>query len=663
MTRVLIVGSGAREHALAWKLRQSLEVSELYAAPGNPGTASIARNMPVSATDVPALVRLVEECDIELTLVGPEAPLALGLADALRATGRRVVGPNAAAARIESSKSFAKELMLRSGVPTARHAVYDDMDDALRYVAAAEYPLVIKADGLTSGKGVTICRHAFEAQATILEMMAHGRFDGAGKRVVIEDYLEGQEVSLIAFVDGERAVPLPAAQDHKRLGEGDTGPNTGGMGAYAPVPFLAAEDLDALTALTLQPVVDTLAELGTPYRGILFAGLILTEAGPRVLEYNCRFGDPEAQVILPLLEGDILPWLEDLAIGRLEASVPVSDGAAVGVVLASEGYPGSPLVGRPINGLDRIPVGVLAFLAGTAMDESGHIVTAGGRVVTVVGISTTVDGAAERAYSADVQFAGMQRRRDIAWQARCTAAPPRVSPSGIDRAEIGAIVSTAVPFRVEGHAPRRRFRIAVLASGEGSNLQVLIDACTSGSLEAEIALVASHNDGAGALQRAVDACIPTATVPLTNRLDPICRREHEAALLELLTPVDPDLIVLAGWMLVLSRDFLERCRCPLLNVHPALLPIEGSPLDVPVLRGAHAVRDALAFGLPYTGVSVHEVTAEVDAGPVVAREVVPILPEDDEHSLYRRVKTVEHRLLEEAVAAVLVSTPYGGVHA
>jgi phosphoribosylamine--glycine ligase len=644
MTRVLIVGSGAREHALAWKLRQSPSVSELYVAPGNPGTESIARNMPVSATDVSGVVDLVEELDIELTMIGPEAPLALGLADALRARGRRVVGPDAVAARIESSKSFAKDLMLRTGVPTAHYAVFDDMADALRHAEQAAYPLVIKADGLTAGKGVTICRDAVEAQVTILEMMAHDRFDGAGRRIVIEQYLEGPEVSLIVFVDGERAIPLPAAQDHKRLGDGDTGPNTGGMGAYAPVPFVKAADLATLTALTVQPVVDAMAIAGTPYRGILFAGLILTETGPYVLEYNCRFGDPEAQVILPLLEGDLLPWLEAMASGRLEGPVPVSDHTAVGVVLASEGYPENPLLGRPLDGLDNLPPGVLAFHAGTRRDDLGHVITAGGRVVTIVGTGTSVDQAAARAYSAPVRFAGMQRRGDIGRQARSDGGVPP-------------------PQRGRGEGLSRCARLTVLASGEGSNLQALVDACASGALDAEIVLVVSHTPGAGALERAARAGIATATIPPANRRAAAARREHEVALLDVVRAAEPDLVVLAGWMLVLSSDFLHQCSFPLLNVHPALLPMEGSTLDVPVLRGAHAVRDALALGLPYTGVSVHEVTAEVDAGPVVAREVVPILPEDGERSLYRRIKAVEHRLLVEAIAAILISTPYGGVHA
>lgn len=649
MTRVLIVGSGAREHALVWKLEQSPGVTELFVAPGNPGTESIARTIPVAATDVLGLVHLVEKYDIELTVVGPEAPLALGLADELRARGRRVVGPDAAAAQIESSKSFAKDLMLRAGVPTARYAVFDDMAGALAHAEQATYPLVIKADGLTAGKGVTICQNAVEAQVTILEMMAHDRFDGAGRRVVIEQYLEGPEMSLIAFVDGERAVPLPAAQDHKRLGDGDTGPNTGGMGAYSPVPFVSATELDTLTALTVQPVVDALARAGTPYRGILFAGLILTETGPYVLEYNCRFGDPEAQVILPLLEGDLLPWLEAMAVGRLPGPVPVSDRTAVGVVLASEGYPEHPVLGRPIDGLDSLPPDVLAFHAGTARDEYGCLITGGGRVLTVVSLEASVDQAVERAYSAPIRFAGMQRRSDIAWQARSAEdeLPPPAPPAR----------------RRRGEQLGPSFRLVVLASGEGSNLEALMDACDSGTLDAEIALVVSHTAGAGALQRATRAGIATATILLEHPRDPVDRREHEAALLDVVRRAEPHLIVLAGWMRVLSSDFLQRCSCPLLNVHPALLPMEGSPLDVPVLRGAHAVRDALAMGLPYTGVSVHEVTAAVDAGPVVAREVVPILPEDDEASLYRRIKPVEHRLLIEAIEAVLISTSYGGVHA
>jgi phosphoribosylamine--glycine ligase len=435
---VLIVGSGAREHALAWKLRQSSDISRLYVAPGNAGTAELAENAPLAATDVEGIVRLVEERDVALTIVGPEAPLALGLADRLHSKGRRVVGPNASAARIESSKAFAKDLMAQAGVPTARYAVFDRPDDALRYLAGETYPVVIKADGLAAGKGVSVCTGPDEARSVIQAMMVDRLHGEAGGRVVIEEALRGPEVSLIALVDGSRVVPLPPAQDHKRLGEGDTGPNTGGMGAYAPVPFLDAAQWRALAAMVLEPVVAALAEMGSPYQGFLFAGLMLTEAGPRVLEFNCRLGDPEAQVILPLLDGDLLPWLEATAAGSksgsglpLQGEVSVTSQSAVGVVLAAPGYPQKLEVGTWIEGLDSLPTGVLAFHAGTALGEAGHVVTAGGRVMTVVATGATIEEAAERAYAAPIHFDGMQRRRDIAWQVRpltpLTPLPP--SPS------------------------------------------------------------------------------------------------------------------------------------------------------------------------------------------------------------------------------------------
>lgn len=642
---VLIVGSGAREHALAWKLRQSPDVGRLLVAPGNAGTALLAENVPIAAGDIEGIVRLAEERDVALTVVGPEAPLALGLADRLRAAGRRVVGPDRAAARIESSKAFGKTLMMRAGVPTALAAVFDDPSAALRYAARHEYPLVVKADGLAAGKGVWICRDEAEARQAIEAMMVRDVYGVAGRRVVIEEALAGPEVSLIALVDGERVIPFPLAQDHKRLGDGDTGPNTGGMGAYAPVPFLDAAERDALTRLVMEPVVAELAAAGIPYRGFLFAGLMLTETGPRVLEYNCRLGDPEAQVILPLLEDDLLPWLEAVAGGRLPEQFTTTEGSAVGVVLAAPGYPEKPRTGTPIEGLDRLPAGVLAFHAGTRRDEQGRVVTNGGRAITLVGLGQTIDEAAERAYGAPVRFEGMQRRSDIAWQARLPHIPEPSSPP------------------VEQPVGKRCPRIGVLASGEGSNLQALLDACRRGEVDAEIAVVVSHRAGAGALRRAHEAGIPAYALPLTDRHDPTARHRLEEDLLGILLSCDLDLLVLAGWMLILSPAFLARCPIPILNVHPALLPDGGESLDVPILRGAHAVREALALGLPYTGVSVHHVTEEVDAGPVVMREVVSIEPGDDEESLYRRIKGVEHRLLARAVQTVLSQTLVGGVHA
>lgn len=648
---VLIVGSGAREHALLWKLRQSRAIEELLVAPGNAGTADIAENVPVTAADIDGLARLVEERDIGLTVVGPEAPLVLGLADRLRAAGRRVVGPSAAAALIEGSKAFAKDVMVRAGVPTARFATFTEPDSARRFLAhSATYPLVVKADGLAAGKGVWVCGDEREARAAVDAMMVSRRYGSAGARIVIEEGLQGPEISLIALVDGRRAVALPIAQDHKRLLDGDAGPNTGGMGAYAPVPFLGDAEREWLLQLTIQPIVDELAARGTPYRGFLFAGLMLTEGGPRVLEYNCRLGDPEAQVLLPLLEDDLLPWLEVMADGSLPDEHPRCDGAATGVVLAAPGYPDRPVTGAPIWGLDDAP-NVLLFHAGTERDAAGRVVSAGGRVLTVVGVAESVPEAARKAYGTSVWFEGMQRRGDIGRQA--------MAPS----------FRHLSPTRSEGERRGRSARIAVLAAGGGSNLQALIDACRMGQVDAEIVLVASHREDAGALRRAAEAGRSTLALPLAGPGDRPGRDRLEETLLGRLRSLDVDLVVLAGWMLILSPRFLAGCPCPIVNLHPALLPDGQEPLDVPILRGAHAVRDAIALRLPYTGVSVHHVTEEVDAGPVVRRETVPIEPGDDEDSLYRRLKSVEHRVLIAAVRQVLDDiqqtrlTLEGGVHA
>ncbi len=682
MIDVLVVGSGAREHALAWKIAQSPRVERLYVAPGNPGTAQVATNIALAATDIAGICRFCTEHRISLVIIGPEAPLALGLADALRRQGQRVVGPDAAAARIETSKSFAKDLMLRAGVPTAQYAVFDELAAALDYADTAVYPLVVKADGLAAGKGVVMCHAPAQARAALQMMMVDGIFGESGSRVVIEEMLCGSEVSLMALVDGEHAVPLPLAQDHKRLGDGDTGPNTGGMGAYAPVPFAGDAERDALVRLTIQPVVRTLAQSGTLYRGVLFAGLMLTSAGPRVLEYNCRLGDPETQVILPLIDGDLVPWLEAVADGTLTGEIPVRPASTVGLVLAAPGYPEQPKLGTPITGLDDVPDEVLIFHAGTSFDAAGRVITAGGRVITVVGIAPSLAEAAERAYAIPVTFDGMQRRGDIGLGA--APPPPAPPPPGGRGVTTGDGVSkrTHVTYRHRpNHPPPSKLaspspprggqggrrgggRIGVLASGTGTNLQALLDASAACSLGATIAVVISNHLTAEALQRASRHGVPALSIPLTDRHDPSARRHFEDQLLAALAPYHLDLVVLAGWMLVLSGRFLQRCGCPLLNVHPALLPMPGAEtLDVPILRGAHAVRDALALGLPYTGVSVHYVTPEVDAGPVICRETVPILPDDNQESLHRRLKAVEHRVLPEAVQAVLLSFSIGGIHA
>ncbi len=410
--KVLLVGSGGREHALAWKLAQSPLLTQLLIAPGNPGTALLGRNIPVDSSATALLVDVARRERVDLVVVGPEAPLAAGLADACLAAGIPVFGPTAAAARIESSKAFAKELMQRAGVPTAAAQVFDDPAAAAAFVRASGRPWVVKADGLAAGKGVVVAESVDETLAAIAAL-GH---TVAGARLVLEERLHGREVSLIALCDGERLLPLPAAQDHKRLGDGDTGPNTGGMGAFAPSPFLAPELREEIVRQVMQPVVRALVDEGTPFRGALYAGLILTEEGPRVLEFNARFGDPETQAIMPLIEGDLLAALHACAAGRLDpAMLGQKAGATACIVLAAAGYPGPPRYGDPISGIEGVDEpGVLIFHAGTAWD-GGHLVTCGGRVLGITGMGRDLRAALRRAYGVVelISFPGMQFRRDI----------------------------------------------------------------------------------------------------------------------------------------------------------------------------------------------------------------------------------------------------------
>jgi phosphoribosylamine--glycine ligase len=395
---VLVVGSGGREHALAWKLAQSADLGELHAAPGNPGIARHATCHPVRAEDAESLLGLCRQCGIDLVVIGPEAPLVSGVADDLRHGGVTVFGPSGAAAMIEGSKSFAKDVMKSAGVPTARELV------------EPMAPCVIKADGLAAGKGVFVCRTDAEVEA------AWPRAQALGDRVVVEELLEGEEVSLFALCDGAAAVALPAAQDAKRLRDGDEGPNTGGMGAYAPVPFLSARDREELVEAVHGPVLEELAKRGSPFVGLLYAGLMLTEEGARTLEFNCRFGDPETQAILPLLEGDLLDALAGAAGGDLAgASVDAADGAAATVVLAAPGYPDAPEVGGALSGLEAAEAaGGLVFHAGTALRD-GALLSAGGRVLNVTAVGPSLTDAREQAYAAldHIRLDGAQFRTDI----------------------------------------------------------------------------------------------------------------------------------------------------------------------------------------------------------------------------------------------------------
>ena len=420
--RVLLVGGGAREHALAWRLKQDDPNATIVAAPGNPGIAELAECVSVGATNVDALVALARERRVDYTLVGPEAPLAAGLVDRMRAEELPVFGPTKAAAEIETSKAFSKELMREAGVPTARAIITTEVDRAKGAARAFGAPVVIKASGLAAGKGVIVCTSLDEADRAIESMLVGGAFGVAGSEVLIEEFMEGEELSLFALTDGQRVLPLVAAQDHKRLFEGDRGPNTGGMGAYAPVSLATEAVVADATSTVLQPTVDALAARGRPFTGLLYAGLMLTRDGPKVVEFNCRFGDPETQAVLPVLRLSE-PFTELLAaIARgdgLPKEVSVSAGGhAVTTVLAAAGYPEQPRTGDVIE-IPKDP-GALVFHAGTARDTTGRLVTAGGRVLAVTGLGPTFADAQRQSLAAAqaIRFEGKQLRGDIGWRER-----------------------------------------------------------------------------------------------------------------------------------------------------------------------------------------------------------------------------------------------------
>jgi phosphoribosylamine--glycine ligase len=421
---VLVIGSGGREHALVWRLAASPSVTTISALPGNPGMASLATCLPGRVDDLDGVTVAAQACGADLVVVGPEAPLVAGLADRLRAAGIPTFGPSAAAAQIEGSKVFCKELLRAASVPTAAFEVFDDAAAAHAYLRQVGAPIVVKADGLAAGKGAIVCATAEQAHAAVDQLMVDRALGEAGARVVIEACLEGPELSLFALVDGETVLPLGVAQDHKRILDGDRGPNTGGMGAYSPVPRFSPELVAQALETCLRPTARALAEAGTPYQGVLFGGFLVTAEGPQTLEYNCRFGDPETQVLLPRLDGDFGAACLAAATGRLaEAELSIADRAAVCVVMASGGYPGAYATGHEIRGLEAAAglAGVTVFHAGTKADGE-RILTAGGRVLGVTAVGPSLGATIDRAYQAvaAISFEGAQYRRDIAWQARGT---------------------------------------------------------------------------------------------------------------------------------------------------------------------------------------------------------------------------------------------------
>jgi len=419
--KVLVVGSGGREHALVWKLSQSPEVDALFCAPGNGGIGQLAELVDVGAEDIEALAEFAESKEIDLTLVGPEAALAKGIVDVFEKRGLRIFGPTKAASRLESSKAFAKNLMKKSRVPTAAFAVFDDPQAARAYVRQLGAPIVIKADGLCGGKGTIVANTLSEALGAIDLLMEDRIFKQAGERIVVEEKLDGEEVSFLVITDGTTAVPLLASQDHKRLLDHDKGPNTGGMGAYAPVPMVTDSLATQIMEQIIRPTLKGLADEGVAFKGVLYAGLIITAEGPKVLEFNVRFGDPELQAILPLLKDDLVPLLDDAVEGRLSPQgCRWEEGACVCVVLASSGYPGEFAIGKEIKGLELFGdrPGVAIFHAGTRRERE-RFISWGGRVLNVVAWDGDLEAAVKKAYEAiaGIAFEGMSYRKDIAWRA------------------------------------------------------------------------------------------------------------------------------------------------------------------------------------------------------------------------------------------------------
>jgi phosphoribosylamine--glycine ligase len=415
---ILLIGSGGREHAIAWKVAQSPRLGKLYIAPGNPGTAVLGENVALNTDDYSAVVRFSQEKQIDLAIIGPEAPLAAGLADSLKDSGIKVFGPSKAAAQIESSKVFSKNFMQRHGIPTARYATFDKLPEALAYLDQVNYPVVLKASGLAAGKGVILPESMDEAKAALEAMLIGGAFGQAGCEVVLEERLTGPEVTLMTFSDGVTVRPMVPSQDHKRALDGDQGLNTGGMGAYAPVPVCPPQMVAELVRTALQPAVDGLRSEGSLFVGVLYGGFMLTADGPRVIEFNCRFGDPETQVVLPLLESDLLEIALACVDGHLDqVDVRWKDGAAACVVLASGGYPGKYQIGTPISGLDGEDSNAFVFHAGTKQ-AGDRFVTAGGRVLCVTGWGADIRTALAAAYDRvnRIQFDGMHYRKDIGWR-------------------------------------------------------------------------------------------------------------------------------------------------------------------------------------------------------------------------------------------------------
>lgn len=421
--KILVIGSGGREHALAWKIAQSAQVSEVLVAPGNAGTATEAkcRNVAIKVDDLDGLLALAQREAVALTVVGPEVPLVLGVVDRFHALGLRIFGPTAKAAQLEGSKAFAKDFLARHGIPTAYYAVHTEVDAALTYVREKGAPIVVKADGLAAGKGVIVAMTLSEAEDAVRDMLSGNAFGDAGARVVIEEFLDGEEASFISMVDGTHALPMATSQDHKRVGDGDTGPNTGGMGAYSPAPVVTPEVHARVMREVVEPTVQGMIADGVPFTGFLYAGLMIDAHGaPKVIEFNVRFGDPETQPVMLRLQSDLVDLLDAAIDGKLDTAQAQWDPRpSLGVVIAARPYPEAPITGEVISGLDAVPATAKVFHAGTALNANGEVVSAGGRVLCVAALGDSVLEAQRNAYAGlqPIHWASAFRRSDIGWRA------------------------------------------------------------------------------------------------------------------------------------------------------------------------------------------------------------------------------------------------------
>ncbi|PPT19281.1 phosphoribosylamine--glycine ligase [Xanthomonas arboricola] len=421
--KILVIGSGGREHALAWKIAQSARVSEVLVAPGNAGTATEAkcRNVAIKVDDLDGLLALAQREAVALTVVGPEVPLVLGVVDRFHAAGLRIFGPTAKAAQLEGSKAFAKDFLARHGIPTAYYAVHTEVDAALAYVREKGAPIVVKADGLAAGKGVIVAMTLSEAEDAVRDMLSGNAFGDAGARVVIEEFLDGEEASFISMVDGTHALPMATSQDHKRVGDGDTGPNTGGMGAYSPAPVVTPEVHARVMREVVEPTVQGMIADGVPFTGFLYAGLMIDAHGaPKVIEFNVRFGDPETQPVMLRLQSDLVDLLDAAIDGKLDKTQAQWDPRpSLGVVIAAKPYPDAPITGEVISGLDAVPASAKVFHAGTALNANGEVVSAGGRVLCVAALGDSVLEAQRNAYAGlqPIHWASAFQRSDIGWRA------------------------------------------------------------------------------------------------------------------------------------------------------------------------------------------------------------------------------------------------------